>query len=506
MPSKISNFQGFLRKQNVIDFWVLYRRLVLGVRQLDEKFGQQFDEISKVFKTQQEYKFALKKTNAKERIAKLKKLMEVIIESSAEIEESIFKDFRKPKEESLLTEILPVTSSIRHVIKHLNKWMKPEKVKTPLAQFGSKSFIRREPRGVSLILSPWNFPFQLAIDPLVYAVAAGNCVILKPSEFSPNTTVIIKKVIERVFEQKEVAVFEGDYRIAEGLLELPFDNIFFTGSPMVGKKVMSAAARNLTTVTLELGGKSPVIIHPSANLEDAAKKIAWGKSINAGQICVAPDYLFLPRDKEKEFIALLKKQLGKFYGEIQESEDLKYTSIINKRHFDRIRALVNDAVDRGAEISLGGEFYENSNIITPTVLTEVAMDSEIMEEEIFGPVLPIIPYDNLQQVYDYINSKPKPLALYVFGRDKEAVEEILNNTESGDIAINNVVIHVANTNLPFGGFNNSGIGKTHGFRGFMAFTHERSVLDQGSINTSSFFYPPYKANTKDRIRKLIKFY
>jgi aldehyde dehydrogenase (NAD+) len=473
---------------------------------MEESFEQQFIEIEKVFYIQQEYKFILKKTTSKERIAKLKELMKVIIEKSDAIAEAVYKDFRKPKEESLLTEILPVTSSIRHIIKQLNKWMKPEKVKTPMAQLGSKSFIRRESRGVSLILSPWNFPFQLAIDPLVYAIAAGNCVILKPSEFSPNTTAVIKEIVESVFEQKEVAVFQGDYRTAERLLELSFDNIFFTGSPAVGKKVMAAAAKNLTTVTLELGGKSPVIIHPSANLEDAAKKIAWGKSINAGQICVAPDYLFVPKNKEEEFISLFKKHINRFYGDIQESEDLQYSSIINKRHFDRIKVLVNDAVDKGASIPLGGEFYENSNVITPTVLTEVAMDSEIMEEEIFGPVLPVIPYDDIEEVYRHINSKPKPLALYVFGKDKRAVEDILNNTESGDIAVNNVVIHVANANLPFGGFNNSGIGKTHGYRGFMAFTHERSVLNQGAINTAAIFYPPFKPSTKGLIKKLMKFF
>lgn len=467
---------------------------------------EQLVEMKRIFNIQQKYRFELKQTSAKDRIAKLEKLMEVINEKSEAIEEAIYKDFRKPHEEALLTEVLPIASSIKHIVKNLKRWMKPQRVKTPLSHFGGRSSIRREPRGVSLILSPWNFPFQLAIDPLVYAIAAGNCVMLKPSEFSPNTSSVIREVIELVFDKKEVAVFEGDYRVAEKLLELPFDNIFFTGSPAVGKKVMEAAAKNLTTVTLELGGKSPVIIHPSADLEDAAKKIAWGKSLNAGQICVAPDYLFIPRDKEKEFLSLMEKYVMRFYGDMKEKESLKYSSIINERHFDRIKGLIEDAVNKGAEISFGGEFNEGLNMITPTALSEVAMDSAIMEEEIFGPVLPVIPYEDIQEVYNYINSKPKPLALYVFGKDKKAIEDVLNNTESGDIAVNNVVIHVANTNLPFGGFNNSGIGKTHGYHGFMAFTHERSVLKQGAINTTEMFYPPFKTSSKGIIKKMMKFF
>ncbi|WP_139906104.1 aldehyde dehydrogenase family protein [Clostridium thermarum] len=472
---------------------------------MEKSFEEQVNEMKKVFYIQQQYRFVLKQTSAKERIVKLKRLMKVILENSEAIQEAIYKDFRKPHEESLLTEILPVISSIKYTMRKLSKWMKPKRVKTPISHLGSKSLIRREPRGVSLILSPWNFPFQLAIDPLVYAVAAGNCVILKPSEFSPNTTAIIKRVVESVFEQKEAAVFEGDYRTAERLLELPFDNIFFTGSPAVGKKVMAAAAKNLTTVTLELGGKSPVIIHSSADMEDAAKKIVWGKTVNAGQICVAPDYLFIPREKETEFISLFKKYVNRFYGDMSEKESQKYTSIINKRHFDRIKAMVEDAVKKGASIPVGGDFYEDANIITPTLLTGVPWDSDIMEEEIFGPVLPIIPYDNLDEVYSYINSKPKPLALYVFAKDKRTVKDVMNNTESGDIAVNNVVIHVSNTNLPFGGFNNSGIGKTHGYHGFMAFTHERSVFEQGRINTVETFYPPYKSSTKGLIKRMMKY-
>lgn len=471
---------------------------------MEANFQAQLDEINRVFKLQQEYKHQLRQTTARERKDKLKKLMAVILDNSEIIAEAIYKDFRKPNEEVLVTEIVPLISSIRHTLKKLNAWMKAKRISTPLGYFTSKSYIRRESRGVSLILSPWNFPFQLAIDPLIYAVAAGNCVILKPSEFSPNTTEVIKKIVSQVFHEKEVAVFEGDYRIAEKLLELPFDNIFFTGSPAVGKKVMAAAAKNLATVTLELGGKSPVIIDPSADLEEAARKIIWGKTLNGGQICVAPDYLFIPKGKEEEFIQHAKKHINKFYGDMKEKEGLKYSSIINRRHFERIKALIEEALSKGAVISCGGDYDETLNLITPTLLTKVAPDSKIMEEEIFGPVLPIIAYEDIKEVYDYIKSKPKPLALYIFGKDKRAIKEILNNTESGDVCINNVILHVSNVNLPFGGFNNSGIGKTHGYHGFMAFTHERSVLKQGAINTASMLYPPFKYNIHKLVKMLMK--
>lgn len=471
---------------------------------MEEKLQVQLDEINRIFILQQEYKHQLRQTTARERKEKLEKLMTVILDNGEAIAEAIYKDFRKPKEEVLVTEIVPLVSSIRHTLKKLNSWMKPKRVGTPLGYFSSKSFIRRESRGVSLILSPWNFPFQLAIDPLIYAVAAGNCVMLKPSEFSPNTTELIKNIVDQVFQETEVAVFHGDYRIAEKLLGLPFDNIFFTGSPAVGKKVMEAAAKNLATVTLELGGKSPVIIDSSADLEEAAQRIVWGKTMNGGQICVAPDYLFIPKDKEEEFIQLAKKYINKFYGDMKQKEALNYSSIINRRHFERIKGLIEDAVSKGAVIASGGEFDEELNLITPTLLTKVSPESNIMEEEIFGPVLPIIPYEDIKEAYDYIKSKPKPLALYIFGKNKGAIKEILDNTESGDVCINNVILHVSNVNLPFGGFNNSGIGKTHGYHGFMAFTHERSVLKQGAINTAAMLYPPFKPNSSKLVKMIMK--
>lgn len=463
-------------------------------------------EIDRVFDLQMNNKWKLRETTAKDRIAKLKKLRNYIIKYKEEIQEAMYKDFKKPNEEVLLTEIYPVTSEIKHTIKKLHGWMKDKRVRTPLSHFGAKCKIRKEPRGVSLILSPWNFPFQLTIDPLISAIAAGNCVVIKPSEYTPFTTACMKKMLSEAFGEEEVAVFHGDHVVSQMLLEKPFDNIFFTGSPAVGKIVMAAAAKNLTTVTLELGGKSPVIVDRTADLNEAARRIAWGKCLNAGQICVAPDYLFVPEEKKEEFVSLMKSHINSFYGTIDKNtKDLNYCRIITKKHFSRIVGLIEEAVSKGAKVNIGGYYDENDNLISPTVLTDIPLDSKILEEEIFGPVLPIITYKNINEVVDYINSKPKPLALYVFGKGNENIQNILTHTESGDVVINDVVLHVANTNLPFGGFNNSGIGKTHGYHGFMAFTHERSYLKQGKFSTMTMFYPPFKAGTKGMIEKLIKY-
>lgn len=463
--------------------------------------------IDRVFNLQMNNKWKLRESTAEDRIKKLRKLYDCILKYKTEIIKAIYDDFRKPEEEVLLTEIYPVTSEIKHIIRHLNKWMKDKQVKTPLSHFGARCRIRYEPRGVSLIMSPWNFPFQLTMDPLVSAIAAGNCVILKPSEFSPATTACMKKMLSKVFEENEVAVFEGNYRVSQMLLEKPFDNIFFTGSPSVGKIVMEAAAKNLTTVTLELGGKSPVIIDPTADLDEAAKRIAWGKCLNAGQICVAPDYLLIQQDKREEFVNLMDKYITKYYGAMDKAtEDLKYCRIITKKHFNRIKSLYDEAVSKGAKTNLGGHFEEGERFISPTVLTDVPLDSRILEEEIFGPVLPILTYKNMDEAITYINSKPKPLALYIFSRSSMAVDHILTHTESGDAVINDVVIHVGNTNLPFGGFNNSGIGKSHGYHGFMAFTHERSYLKQAKVSAVSMFYPPFRGTTKSMIEKIIKYF
>ncbi|WP_368490620.1 aldehyde dehydrogenase family protein [Clostridium sp. BJN0013] len=464
-------------------------------------------EIDRVFNLQVNNKWKLRRSSARDRIKKLKMLKSYIINYMEEIEKALYDDFKKPEEEVLSTEIYPVISEIKHAIKNLHKWMKDKKVKTPIAYFGAVCKIRYESKGVSLIISPWNFPFQLAVSPLVSAIAAGNCVILKPSEYAPFTAECIKKILSCMFEENEVAVFQGDYRISKMLLEKPFENIFFTGSPPVGKMVMEAASKNLATVTLELGGKSPVIIHPSADLDEAARRIVWGKCLNAGQICVAPDYLLIPQDKEEVFVELTIKYIIQYYGTLEKDmENLKYSRIITRGHFLRIKELVEEAVHKGAKIRYGGHFNECDNFIYPTIITDVDLTSKILEEEIFGPVLPIIAYKSIDEAIEYINSKPKPLVIYIFSRDKKTVNYLLDHTESGDAVINDVVVHAANINLPFGGFNNSGMGKSHGYYGFMAFTHERSYMKQGKISTLSIVYPPFGIKTKEIIKKFIKYF
>ncbi|APM39462.1 aldehyde dehydrogenase family protein [Clostridium kluyveri] len=464
-------------------------------------------EMDRIFNLQINNKWKLRRSSARDRIKKLKMLKNYIINCMDEIEKALYDDFKKPGEEVLLTEVYPVIWEINHAIKNLHKWMKDKKVKTPITYFGAVCKIKYESKGVSLIISPWNFPFQLAISPLVSAIAAGNCVILKPSEYTPLTGKCIKKMISCIFQEDEVAVFQGDYRISKMLLEKPFENIFFTGSPTVGKMVMEAAAKNLATVTLELGGKSPVIIHPSANLDEAARRIAWGKCLNAGQICVAPDYLLIPQNKEEVFVELMIKYIIQYYGTFKKDMDnLKYSRIITKEHFFRIKELVEEAVYKGAKVRCGGYFNEYDNFIYPTIITDVDLNSKLLEEEIFGPVLPVISYKSMDEALEYIKSKPKPLVIYIFSRDKKAVNYLLDNTESGDAVINDVVVHAGNINLPFGGFNNSGIGKSHGYYGFMAFTHERSYMKQGKISLLSMVYPPFDTRTKKIIRKLIKYF
>ena len=437
---------------------------------------------------------------------KLKKLLNVILDFSKEIEEAIYKDFKKPSAEVKLTEIFTVTSEIKHALKHLSGWTKAKKVKTPINLFGTSSRVIYEPKGVSLIISPWNFPFQLAIGPLISAVAAGNCVILKPSELSPHTSKVIKKVIDSVFDESEAAVILGGKEVSQELLSLPFDHIFFTGSTYVGKKVMEAAARNLTSVTLELGGKSPVIIHKSADIRTTAERITWGKFINAGQTCIAPDYLLVPESIKNDLVNGIKKQVIKFYGSIDEIIDNKdYSRIINKSHFYRLLNILDKTVKEGGKLEIGGITNERDNFIQPTIISNVKINHSVMQEEIFGPILPIITYKNEVDLYEIINENPRPLALYIFSSNKSFTEKIIQKIPAGGTAINDTIIHFVNPNLPFGGVKFSGIGKSHGFYGFKEFSNERSILKQRKLSLLRMFYPPYTNKVLKMIDLTIKY-
>ncbi|MFT4666844.1 MAG: aldehyde dehydrogenase (NAD+) [Patescibacteria group bacterium] len=457
----------------------------------------QITEITRLFALQQKNQFQVGNTTVRQRIAKLKNLHQVFLKYRPAIKEALYNDFRKHPSEVDLTEIYPVTSEIKHVKSSLRKWMNEQHVDTPLAMLGSSSYIKHEPKGVVLIVSPWNFPINLTICPLISAIAAGNTVILKPSEHTPHTSALMKQMISEIFNENEVALVEGGIQTSSALLELPFNHIFFTGAPSIGKIVMTAAAKHLTSVTLELGGKSPTIIDETASIDTAARRTAWGKFVNNGQICIAPDYIFVHESKKQEFLDAVKKFLHDFYTE-NAAEEPSYARMVNKRHYKRVKSYVDDAVKKGAVVEVGGEFDESQNYIAPTVMTKVPKDSTLMTEEIFGPVLPVFGFTNIDEVLTEINAKEKPLALYIYSRKKKNIQHILNNTRAGGTCINHTGVHFYNNDLPFGGSNNSGIGKGHGWYGFQAFSNPRGVLNQHVPNALDLLLPPYN-NFKQRL-------
>lgn len=459
--------------------------------------------IDSVFEVQQRHKYTLRNTNAAHRVQKLKTLKAVIEKNEHNIYEALQLDLRKNQFEAAVTEVIFIYGEIDFAIKNLSKWMKPVRAGKSMVSLMAKNRIYYEPKGCCLIISPWNYPFQLMMSPLLSAIAAGNCAILKPSELSPATSRVISKIIKECFEEEEICCFEGDAAVSTALLKLPFDHIFFTGSPAIGKIVMEAAAKNLTSVTLELGGKSPTIIDQSANLKNAAEKIAWGKLMNAGQTCIAPDYILIPKNKQEEFIKEYSEATKRmFFKNPQEINEDSYAKIINKKHFNRIVALIEDASAKGALVSFGGQYKEDSQTINPTILTQLSSDAVIMEEEIFGPVLPVIPYQEIDEAIFAINSKSKPLALYIFSDDNKNIRHIIKNTSAGGTCINDVLIHISNPKLPFGGVNSSGMGSCHGFFGFKTFSHERAVVFQSAMNMSSMIYPPYDG--KSWVLKLLR--
>jgi len=464
-------------------------------------------EIDRVFALQQANRLAIADTGAKERIAKLKALLHLIYQRKQDIRDAHYADFKKPKAEVDLSETFVVASEIKYAIRHLRKWMKPVKVRPTLVTFTTSSHIRHEPKGVVLIISPWNFPFNLTFAPMASAIAAGNCIIVKPSEFSPNVSHLMKEMTARLFPENEIAFFEGDKDVSTALLKKPFNHIFFTGSPPVGKIVMEKAAKNLASVTLELGGKTPVIVDESAHLSDAALKIAWGKFVNNGQACIAPDHLFVHTSKYEEFIDALKKNVQRYYGETEESrrESSSYARIISDHHHTRLAGLISEAVDTGAKVEIGGKSNPGERYISPTILSDVTHDMALMKEEIFGPILPVLPFHDLDEVIQSINAGERPLALYVFSSNKKNIKRIITHTSSGGVCINDVMIHFLHENLPFGGINNSGLGNSHGYFGFKAFSHERAVLKHGRLAPLKLLLPPY-TKTIEKIYELMMRY
>lgn len=444
-----------------------------------------------LFEKQKANKYHVGNSTYKQRIKKLNDLKHALeFTYRDQIRKALYRDFRKPFTETDLTEIYQVIGEIKHVKNNLRSWMKKQKVETPLALLGSSSWYTYEPKGVCLIISPWNFPLNLTFGPLVSAIAAGNTVILKPSEMTPNISGVMETIIKDLFDENEIALVQGEVEVSQELLKLPFNHIFFTGSPTVGKIVMNAASKHLTSVTLELGGKSPTIVDKTANIKSASKRIAWGKFINNGQICVSPDYLLIHEDIKTEFLSELRSQIHSFFTE-DASESDSYCRIVNEKHFNRLNEHLEDAKSRNASIEIGGKTNSDENFIEPTVISNLPEDSSLFQEEIFGPILPVKTYSKIDEAIHYINSKEKPLALYIYSNKKQIVNEILRNTRAGSTCINNNLMQYTNHSLPFGGTNNSGIGKSHGVFGFQEFSNLRSVMKQHRKGSIEYLFPPY---------------
>ena len=429
------------------------------------------------------------------RINALQRLGASIKKNEDKLKEALKADLNKSELEAYMTEIGVVLEEIRFTLKHLRSWVKPQRVKTPLMLIGSSSYIYPEPYGVALIIAPWNYPFQLSIAPLIGAIAAGNCAVLKPSELTPRTSAVLEQMITKLFPEEYITVVQGGVETSQALLQEKFDTIFFTGSVPVGKIVMKAAAEHLTPITLELGGKSPCIVHEDANIKLAAKRIAWGKFLNAGQTCVAPDYVYLHHNIKDAFIKELKIAIRKLYGD-QPIDNPNYTHIVSQKHFDRLSAFLDEG-----ELVIGGASDRSQLVMEPTVLTKISWKDTIMQDEIFGPILPVLEYKDLSEVIEGIHNHPKPLALYLFTESATVKKKVLKSVSFGGGCINDTIYHLVSPYLPFGGVGSSGIGSYHGKGSFDAFSHKKSILRQ----TTRFDIPLRYPNVKNGL-KIIKYF
>lgn len=459
------------------------------------------EEIAQLYKEQKAYNSYIKSTSVDERIKWLKKLKEVIISQEEDIKSAIYLDFKKNAIETETTEILASILELDLFIKNLKRWSKTKNVKSSWLFASTKAQLHYEPKGNTLIITPWNYPFQLPMVHLVASVAAGNTVILKLSEFTPHINQVIEDIINQVFERKHVAVIQGGVEETTYLLSLKFDHIHFTGSPAVGKIIMEAASKHLSSITLELGGKSPAFIDKTANLQETSRNIIWAKFTNMGQTCIAPDYLLVDSVIADSFEQVLREEMVKAFGpKAQESPDL--ARIINIRQYERLIKNIEDLDHSSAKWIITGENDKEDLFIHPRVLKNMPLDSILMQEEIFGPILPIIYYQHVDEALDLVAQKEKPLALYIFSKDNTYKKKVLNRTSAGGTTINDAMIHIMHPNLPFGGVNNSGIGQSLGIFGFKAFSHERAVLEARLFPMSKFFWYPYSSRTK----KILQFF
>lgn len=445
---------------------------------------------TETLKKQRQFFQSEKTKNIDFRREQLKALKRFIIEDKKVLLSALKKDFNKSEFEGLETELVFCVREIDYVLKQLKSWMKPKKVPWDLFQFPASAKIIAEPLGTVLIIGAWNYPIQLVISPLIAAMAAGNCAIVKPSEIAPHSSVAIANLLRKAFPPEYIAVVEGGKEIVKDLLKHQFDRIFFTGGARVGKIILEAAAKYLTPVTLELGGKSPCIIEPDIDVEKVAKRVVWGKFINCGQTCIAPDYVLIHHSIKAVFLEKIKDQIEQFYGKNPE-DNPDYARIINDFHFQRLVALIDSQ-----KVMIGGENNPETRYIAPTIMNEVTWRDRIMEEEIFGPILPILEYHHLQDAIAQINARPKPLSLYLFTHNKTTQEQVLAATSSGNICINDTLMQIVSSHLPFGGVGNSGMGAYHGKIGFDTFSHQKSVVHRSFLLDLPLRYPPYEGKLK----------
>lgn len=453
--------------------------------------------ISEIVQTQRQFFNTGITKELKFRQTQLELLAKITEENDRRILDALKADMQKPEIEAYVSEILIVLAEIKYVLKHLKAWTKPQKVPTPLSQFIASSYIYTEPLGVVLVISPWNYPFQLAIVPIIGAIAAGNCAIIKPSEYAPHTSSLLAELVSKHFDPQFLAVVEGEVEASQALLAEKFDHIFFTGSTEVGKTVMAAAAKHLTPVTLELGGKSPAIIDSDCDLDLAAKRMIWGKFYNAGQTCIAPDYVLVQESVKTIVMDKIKHHIQEFYGdEPQKSPD--YARIINHRQFDRLVGLLDNA-----QIMTGGNSDRQTLFIAPTVVEVSDRNSNLMQDEIFGPILPVLAYKDLSEAIAFVNAKPRPLALYFFSKNQQNQDRIIKEISFGGGCINDTIMHLSTPELPFGGIGNSGMGSYHGRASFDTFSHRKSILKKSFLFDLKWRYPPYKISL-ELMKKLVK--
>lgn len=452
-------------------------------------------EIGQVIQNQREFFKTGVTKDVSFRLNALHKLREVILSSEKQIYAALHADLGKSEFEAYMSELGIVLDELRFVSKHLKRWAKRQPVHTPLAQFYSRSFKLPEPFGVVLVMAPWNYPFQLNLEPVIGAIAAGNCVLLKPSAYAPQTSQLLADLIAKAFPPEYVTVVQGGRQQNSDLLQQRFDYIFFTGSVSVGKIVMESAAKHLTPTCLELGGKSPCIIDETADLKIAAKRLAFGKLLNAGQTCVAPDYLFVHKSVKEKIVEYLKQEILNFYGP-EPLDNPDYPKIITEKHFERIKGLIE-----GEQILLGGQSNQNRQI-APTLLDGITGDSPVMQEEIFGPVLPIMTFEQIEEVIEFVRSREKPLALYLFTKDKRVEEKVLKYLSFGGGCINDTIIHLATSHMGFGGIGYSGMGSYHGKMSFDTFSHYRSIVKKSTLIDLPFRYFPV---TKQKMKMIKRF-